>query len=37
MTSILMSEKSIDLCHRDGSIKNKVSENPEKYINRDLI
>ncbi len=27
--------KSIDLCHRDGSIKNKVSENPEKYINRD--
>lgn len=27
--------KSIDLCHRDGSIKNKVSENPGKYINQD--
>lgn len=25
----------IDLCHRDGSIKNKVSENPEKYISKD--
>ncbi|WGL58963.1 HAD-IG family 5'-nucleotidase [Pigmentibacter sp. JX0631] len=27
--------KSIDLCHRDGSIKNKVSENPGKYIKKD--
>ena len=27
--------KCIDLCHRDGSIKNKVSENPSKYISKD--
>lgn len=27
--------KCIDLCHRDGSIKNKVSENPSKYITKD--
>jgi 5'-nucleotidase len=27
--------KCIDLCHRDGSIKHKVSENPGKYISKD--
>ncbi|KAB8039840.1 HAD-IG family 5'-nucleotidase [Silvanigrella paludirubra] len=27
--------KCIDLCHRDGSIKYKVSENPGKYITKD--
>ena len=27
--------KCIDLCHRDGSIKHKVAENPAKYINFD--
>ena len=26
---------AIDLCHRDGSIKHKVAQNPEKYITRD--
>ena len=26
----------IDLCHRDGSIKNKIAQNPEKYIKEDL-
>jgi HAD superfamily 5'-nucleotidase-like hydrolase len=27
--------KSIDLCHRDGTIKNKVAQNPGKYIVKD--
>ncbi|KAB8029219.1 HAD-IG family 5'-nucleotidase [Fluviispira multicolorata] len=27
--------KCIDLCHRDGSIKHRVAENPEKYITLD--
>ena len=27
--------KSVDMCHRDGSIKVPVAENPEMYINRD--
>lgn len=26
---------SVDLCHRDGAIKNIVMENPEKYIIKD--
>ncbi|CDF38166.1 cytosolic IMP-GMP specific 5'-nucleotidase [Chondrus crispus] len=26
---------SVDMCHRDGSIKDRVKENPEKYIQRD--
>jgi HAD superfamily 5'-nucleotidase-like hydrolase len=26
---------AIDLCHRDGSIKKKVAENPEQYIQKD--
>jgi HAD superfamily 5'-nucleotidase-like hydrolase len=28
---------SIDLCHRDGSIKLKVAKNPSKYIKRDPL
>lgn len=27
--------KSVDMCHRDGSIKDRVAEDPEKYIKRD--
>lgn len=26
---------SVDMCHRDGSIKNRVAEEPEKFIQRD--
>lgn len=26
---------SVDMCHRDGSIKDRVAEQPEKYIQRD--
>lgn len=27
--------KSVDMCHRDGSIKKQVAQNPQKYILRD--
>lgn len=27
--------RSVDMCHRDGSIKDRVAENPGKYINHD--
>lgn len=27
--------RSVDMCHRDGSIKNRVAEQPERFIKRD--